>query len=237
MGGCGVLSGHEAHLSAPCKEMRRCVWASPGLISSGRTRAFSSTLPLSSLCSRPGREFLRTQRGERKELPVTACLATSNACQTKSRAVRGRGATIPRPSFTNYAEYLLTGGLSPRLLSRPHPPPQHPITSSPASVASLPGIAERKLLLRSPGGASGGDKGKGARRGEAGRRKVGARALISGKHFRRDDEKVIGVQVKELEHGRSRAVLRDLHHRECWEAQRGRCCHWRTSANGPVKPV
>lgn len=111
----------------------------------------------------------------RKELPVTACLATSNACQTKSRAVRGRGATIPRPSFTNYAEYLLTGGLSPRLLS---PPPTASHHFQPCSVASLPGIAERKLLLRSPGGASGGDKGKGARRGEAGRRKVGDRALI-----------------------------------------------------------
>lgn len=74
----------------------------------------------------------------RKELPVTACLATSNACQTKSRAVRGRGATIPRPSFTNYAEYLLTGGLSLRLLSRP--PPQHPITSSPARLRAYRGL-------------------------------------------------------------------------------------------------
>lgn len=62
---------------------------------------------------------------------MTACLATSNACQTKSRAVRGRGATIPRPSFTNYAEYLLTGGLSPRLLRRPHPPD---------SIPSLPAL-------------------------------------------------------------------------------------------------
>lgn len=107
----------------------------------------------------------------RKELPVTACLATSNACQTKSRAVRGRGATIPRPSFTNYAEYLLTGGLSLRLLSRPPPTASHHF--QPCSVASLPGIAERKLLLRSPGGASGGDKGKGAREERRGGEKLG----------------------------------------------------------------
>lgn len=112
----------------------------------------------------------------RKELPVTACLATSNACQTKSRAVRGRGATIPRPSFTNYAEYLLTGGLSPRLLSRP---PPHSIPSLPALLGceltgdcgeeAAPPLAWRCERRRQREGSS---------RGEAGRRKVGAWALI-----------------------------------------------------------
>lgn len=61
----------------------------------------------------------------RKEQASNDCLATSNTCQTKNRAEdreKKRGpATIPRPSFTNYTEYLLTGGLSQCLLSHPTP--------------------------------------------------------------------------------------------------------------------
>lgn len=59
----------------------------------------------------------------RKEQASNDCLATSNTCQTKNRAEdrekRRSPATILRPSFTNYTEYLLTGGLSQCLLSHP----------------------------------------------------------------------------------------------------------------------
>ncbi len=75
----------------------------------------------------------------RKQRASNDCLATSNTCQTQNRAEdreKRRGpATIPRPSFTNYTEYLLTGGLSQCLLSHPTPlifPLQHPITFHPA---------------------------------------------------------------------------------------------------------
>lgn len=82
----------------------------------------------------------------RKEQASNDCLATSNTCQTKNRAEDRRKrwgpATIPRPSFTNYTEYLLTGGLSQCLLSHPTPlifPPSR-------SHHSLPRVVERKLL-------------------------------------------------------------------------------------------
>lgn len=69
----------------------------------------------------------------RREQASSDCLATSNTHQTKNRAEdreKRRGiATTPRPSFNNYTEYLLTGGLSLCLLSHPTPlifPLQHP---------------------------------------------------------------------------------------------------------------
>lgn len=107
---------------------------------------------------------------------MTGCLATSNTCQTKSRAVRGRGAaTIRRPSFTNYAEYLLTGGLSPRVLSRPHPlHPRHPITSRSARLRAYRGLQRGSCSSARLEVQAAKTKGKGARR----RGKVGARALI-----------------------------------------------------------
>ena len=75
----------------------------------------------------------------RKEQACNDCLATSNTHQTNNRAEdreKRRGPTTnPRPSFTNYTEYLLTGGLSQCLLSHPTPlifPLQHPIMFHPA---------------------------------------------------------------------------------------------------------
>lgn len=88
----------------------------------------------------------------RKEQASNDCLATSNTCQTKNRAEdreKKRGpATIPRPSFTNYTEYLLTGGLSQCLLSHPTPLIFPPSTSHHFPIPrcySLPRAAERKL--------------------------------------------------------------------------------------------
>lgn len=60
----------------------------------------------------------------------------SNKEQSRRQGEEKGPATIPRPSFTNYAEYLLTGGLSLCLLSHLtpliFPPLQHPITFHPA---------------------------------------------------------------------------------------------------------
>lgn len=85
----------------------------------------------------------------RRERASSDCLATSNTHQTKNREKRRGTATIPRPSFTNYSEYLLTGGLSLCLLSHPTPlifPLQHPPSFSVPLCYSLPCGAERNLL-------------------------------------------------------------------------------------------
>lgn len=105
-------------------------------------------------------------------------------------------ATIPRPSFTNYAEYLLTGGLSLRLLSHPTPlifPPFNIPSLSTLLCCSLPHAVERKLLT--PPGKWRRQKKRRIRRKI---RESLAQALIW-KIFhsdKTDDEKVIRVKVR-----------------------------------------
>lgn len=125
-----------------------------------------------------------------EEQAYSGCLVTSNACQTKSWAVdtgkreNGRGGgTIPRPSFTNYAEYLLTSGLSPCLRSHPTLPPPNSFATShhfpPRSVAAYQGLQRGSSSHLQ---ASRGDKGKGVRGSEA---EEGLElGLWFGKHFR-----------------------------------------------------
>lgn len=60
------------------------------------------------------------QNQEGRSIPTTAWQL--QILVKKNREKRRAPATIPRPSFTNYTEYLLTGGLSQCLLSHPTPP-------------------------------------------------------------------------------------------------------------------
>lgn len=89
---------------------------------------------------------LRAKHG-RNELPTTAWrLQIFIKRRTEEKTEKGEGGptTIPRSSFTNYPEYLLTGRLSQCLPSHPTPlifPLQHPITSHPAPI--LPAFTAR----------------------------------------------------------------------------------------------
>lgn len=100
----------------------------------------------------------------RKEQASNDCLVTSNTHQTNNRAEdreKRRGpATIPRPSFTNYTEYLLTGGLSQCLLSHPTPLILPPSTSHhvPSRSVTVYHVLWRGSSLHLQ--ASGGDKRK-----------------------------------------------------------------------------
>lgn len=123
----------------------------------------------------------------------------SNKEQSRRQREEKGPATIPRPSFTNYAEYLLTGGLSLCLLSHLTPlifPPFNIPSLSTLLCCSLPHAVERKLLA--PPGKRRRQK---KRRIKRIRRKMGeslAQALISEtfQSDKTDDEKVIRVKVR-----------------------------------------
>lgn len=110
--GCDVSNGHGAHLS-----VRAGVFGPPPSQSAlaGLARSLPSLLAGDGISC----ELSAGRNGRFQRLPGDFKCSSN----TKSRAVGAGGGsgggTVPRPSFTNYAEYPLTGGLSPCLLSRP----------------------------------------------------------------------------------------------------------------------